>query len=124
MRPPMTRLTQANQVVQPVRIGTNTPSEVMHVRHVRRAAELAHTITTLMHLHPTLRVNRVTLTSPVTDLLHSSSSRTACSNASSSNAASRSASRFDTGIPPARSNARIIGSASLDTFTFAGMLHT
>lgn len=121
MRSTMTRLTQPNQIVQPMRIRPAPPGKMMHRPHRRHPAILTHPVAALPHLLPTLRVHRVPLPPAGT---HRISFRKASSNVLRSTFEKYSASRCDTGIPPALSNLSSEGRMSSFTFTIGCRPHT
>ena len=100
MNPPVTVVTQPRKVVQPVRVRPTPPSNVMHARHRPATAALTQPTLTLPHLHPPDRIHRVTLPTPITHRLHSSSA-IARLNSSKSTRTISATSRIDIDMPPA-----------------------
>jgi len=103
MRPTVTRLAQAHEVVKPMRVRHATAFNVMHRGHLSRVAELAHAVATLEHLTPPLRVHSVPALTLPAHLPHSSSSSIAAFNTSKSTRTISATSRIDSDVPPARS---------------------
>jgi len=80
MRTLMARRTQPNQVPQPMRVRPTPTLNVMHLPHWGITAMLTNPITSLEHLPAPLRVDRITLASPIRYGPHRISLRSASSN--------------------------------------------
>jgi hypothetical protein len=123
MNPPMTPITQPRQIRQPMRIRPTTPSNVMHTLHRTLPAALTQPTLTLPHLNPTGRIHRITLPTPVTHGLHSSSA-IARLNSSKSASTMSATSRIDRDVPPASSQRTNIGTSSSGHRAFDCLPHT
>lgn len=116
---PMASRTQANQVVHTVRIGTPPTGNVMHVRHSRHTAELAHPVPALPHLLSACRIDFITLATLIRHGLHGRiSSSIARFNASRSTCTISATSRIDRLVPPARSHSMNVSITSGGHGTF------
>ena len=80
MRPLMAGSTKSDEVPQTMRVRPPTTLNVMHLPHWGITAMLTNPITSLEHLPAPLRVDRITLASPIRYGPHRISLRSASSN--------------------------------------------